>query len=286
MNEATLDINTLKSWIGRTKTRTDVIHPQPVALMNATLGHRTDPPREGYPLPLSWHWLYFLEARPPDELGRDGHTALGDFLPPVALPRRMWAGGRFDFHDSIRVGETIRKASTISKVERKSGRSGELCFVTVHHELFAGDDLRLSEDHNIVYRDDPAKDDPPAPPPEPTFEADTSETVTPDPVLLFRYSALTFNSHRIHYDVDYCRDVEGYSGLVFHGPLTATLLLDLASRHYGVETLANFSYRAISPLFDTDPFTISLCQHGNQLNLWASNPNGQLAMTASIDLIE
>ncbi|MBL6933228.1 MAG: MaoC family dehydratase N-terminal domain-containing protein, partial [Rhodospirillales bacterium] len=243
MSEATLDIDILKSWVGRSKSSCDVITPRPVVLMAATLGRVIDLPAQGDILPASWHWLYFLEARPRGELGRDGHSARGNFLPPVVLPRRMWAGGRFDFHANLRIGETIRKVTTINKVTRKSGRSGELCFVSVHHELFAGEELRLSEDHDIVYRGDPKEDDRPTPAPMPTEEAEFIETITPDPVMLFRYSALTFNSHRIHYDVDYCRDVEGYPGLVFHAPLTATLLLDLATRHCGEARLSNFSYR-------------------------------------------
>jgi 3-methylfumaryl-CoA hydratase len=283
MTEATLDIETLKTWIGRSETSVDVIRPQPVALMAATLGRKADLPDQGDPLPSPWHWLYFLEAKPRDQLGRDGHTALGDFLPPVALPRRMWAGGGFNFHSHIRIGETIRKVSTINQVTRKSGRSGELCFVTVRHELFAGDDLRLSEDHDIVYREDPSGENTPSPAPVPTEKADVSETISPDSVMLFRYSALTFNSHRIHYDVDYCRDVEGYPGLVFHGPLTATLLLDLATRHSGRASLSRFSYRAISPLFDTAPFTISLRHEEKGLILWAETPEGRLAMTATAE---
>ncbi len=280
MQTATLDIDILKSWIGRSKTSTDIIRPQPAAMMAATLDRNTDLPKDGSILPPPWHWLYFLEAKPRGDLGRDGHVALGDFMPPVALPRRMWAGGRLVFASPIRIAETIRKISTIVKVIRKSGRSGELCFVTVRHELFCGSELRLTEDHDIVYREDPTQQDAPPLPPIPSGAADVSETIVPDPVLLFRYSALTFNSHRIHYDVDYSRDVEGYKGLVFHGPLTATLLLDLAIRQSGPSAFSDFSYRAISPLFDDTPFTISLRRESNQLVLWAANSDGHLAMTA------
>jgi 3-methylfumaryl-CoA hydratase len=284
VDTATLDIEILKSWIGRSKTQIDVIRPQPITMMAATLGQSLPQLEDAAPLPPAWHWLYFLEAKPRGDLGRDGHAALGEFLPPVALPRRMWAGGRFDFFKPVRIGETIKKVSTINKIERKSGRSGELCFVTVRHELFAEEELRLSEDHEIVYREDANGDDaPPTPPPAPD-DAEVQETITPDPVLLFRYSALTFNSHRIHYDVDYCRDVEGYPGLVFHGPLTATLLVDLAERQSGQSTVSNFSYRAASPLYDNAPFTTALKREENRLILWAANPEGRLSMTATAEL--
>jgi len=284
MNAPTLDIGVLKTWIGNSKSSTDAIRPGPVALMAATLGLKDGLLEDGAPLPAPWHWLYFLEATGRDALGRDGHAALGQFMPPVDLPRRMWAGGKFDFRAPLCIGESIRKVSTINHVERKSGRSGELCFVTVRHQFFAGDELRLSEDHDVVYCQDrqPGEDSPT--PPLPPYEPDIIETVTPEPVLLFRYSALTFNSHRIHYDVDYCRDIEGYPGLVVHGPLTATLLLDLARRQAGAATLSDFSYRALSPLFHTHPFTIALRRDNNNLHVWATNPDGNMAMTASAHL--
>jgi 3-methylfumaryl-CoA hydratase len=281
----TLDIEILKTWIGRSESHSDVISLNPVQMMAATLGRTADIPKDGAPLPAAWHWLYFLAATPRDDLGRDGHAALGEFLPPVALPRRMWAGGCFDFQAPIHIGETIKKISTIKKVERKSGRSGELCFVTVRHQLFAGDELRLTDDHNIVYREDPTSKEPAPPTPAPS-EAEIREIITPDTVLLFRYSALTFNSHRIHYDVDYCRDVEGYPGLVFHGPLTATLLLDLATRNLAGRTITGFSYRAVSPLFDTSPFTIALAHEEDRMILWAETPEGHLAMSATVSIRE
>ncbi|MBL6941275.1 MAG: MaoC family dehydratase N-terminal domain-containing protein [Rhodospirillales bacterium] len=281
----TLDIEILKTWIGRSESHSDVISLKPVQMMAATLGRTVDTPKDGDPLPAAWHWLYFLGAKPRGDLGRDGHAALGEFLPPVALPRRMWAGGCFDFQKPIHIGETIKKVSTINKVERKSGRSGELCFVTVRHQLFAGDEMRITDDHNIVYREDPTSKEPAPPTPAPT-NAKIRETITPDPVLLFRYSALTFNSHRIHYDVDYCRDVEGYPGLVFHGPLTATLLLDLAMRNMEGRTFTGFSYRAVAPLFDTSPFTIALAHEEDGMILWAETPEGNLAMSATVSIRE
>lgn len=286
MTNTTMDNEKLRSWIGRSRTETDILHPKPCQLMAATLGWDTPPFQEGDPLPPAWHWLYFLDARPPAELGRDGHAALGAFLPPVTLPRRMWAGGRFRFSAPLILGEAVRKKSTIQDVNLKSGRSGDLCFVTVRHDLYRGDELCLSEDHDIVYRNDPSPGTEAPLPPLPEAEAEHTETVTPNPVLLFRYSALTFNGHRIHYDVDYCRDVEGYPGLVFHGPLTATLLLDLARRHGDSRTLKDFSYRAISPLFDTAPFTLALRRIQGGFSLWAINAEGRLAMTAKVEFTE
>lgn len=269
---------TLTDWIGRQETKTDCLTAAAAARMHVTLGKGGPPPGDGDPIPPAWHWLLFADAKPPAELGRDGHPRRGGFLPPVELPRRMWAGGRLAFAAPLPVGGEITRRSTIKDVTEKSGKSGALCFVTVRHEFSSGGAVCLTEEHDIVYREDPGPDAPAPTPPEAPGDADATETITPDPVLLFRYSALTFNGHRIHYDVDYCREVEGYPGLVFHGPLTATLLLDLAERTAG--KVAAFSFRAVSPLFDTAPFSIACKKDGDTLSLWAVNPDGRLAMTA------
>ncbi len=268
----------LTNWIGRTETRQDHLRCAPARLMAATLGQSQNF-REGDALPPLWHWLYFLDALPPSELGRDGHPKKGGFLPPVALPRRMWAGGRFEFHQPLRLGEEIEKRSSIIKLEEKRGRSGALCFVTLRHTLSQNGEATVTEEHDIVYREDP---DPsrPVPPPEMSPEgAAFSELVQPDPVILFRYSALTFNGHRIHYDVDYARNVEGYDGLVFHGPLTATLLVDLVTRHEGRPPI-RFEFRGLAPISGNAPFHIEGRRCDGGYDLWAKRADGALAMRA------
>lgn len=279
--EATLDPDVLRRWIGKQRSVTDVIHPQPVARMQATLDRPGALPQPGDPLPHAWHWLFFLEAAPLRELDRDGHTARGEFLPPVALPRRMWAGGRFKFIEPIRIGESINKRSTIKGVVRKTGRAGELCFVTVRHEFLCGSTLKMTEEHDVVYREDHDKNAPAPAVPAAPGEADERAQITATNVMLFRYSALTFNSHRIHYDLEYCRNVEGFPGLVVHGPLTATLLLGMAGAHRGEATPGEFEFRAVSPLFAGQPFTIARKKHDGQLQLWAANARGELAMRAT-----
>ena len=277
MTEATLDESVLRQWIGKTQSATDTLQVEPARLMQATLDR--DPTlNAGDPLPPVWHWLYFLSGAPMSKLGRDGHAALGEFLPPVALPRRMWAGGRLEFSKPVELGETINKSSAIQDIALKHGKSGALAFVTVRHTFTGPEgDERFTEEHDIVYREDPKPDAPkPAPVQAPTT-SQYSETVTPSTVQLFRYSALTFNSHRIHYDRDYCIDIEGYPGLIFHGPLTATLLADLAVRRNGNKPLKSFSFRAVAPLFDNAPFTI---HHDGEGTTWAETPDGGLAMKA------
>lgn len=270
----------VSAWIGRTETLHDTLKAQPARFMQATIG-RESTLQDGDALPPLWHWLYFLEAKPLGELGRDGHPKKGGFLPPVSLPRRMWAGGRFEFHAEAPIGAKVFKRSTIKDISEKNGRSGALCFVTVLHELFLEDGtLVLTEEHDIVYREDPHPDAPkPAPPQAPT-DAEISEIVNPSQVMLFRYSALTFNGHRIHYDVDYARSVEGYDGLVFHGPLTATFLVDLAVRTFG-QAPKTFEFRGLSPIADLHPFHIEGNRDGNTMHLWARRHDGVKSMQAT-----
>lgn len=280
--DKSLDPDFLSQWVGKTETAHDVIAPKPTHLMEMTLD-RQPSLAEGDPLPSLWHWIYFLSSAPMSGLGRDGHPAVGGFLPPVGLPRRMWAGGRFTFASPLPIGAQATKLSTIDKVALKEGRSGPLCFVTVRHQVSVRGEECFTEEHDIVYREDPAPGSPTPKPTAPPEDATVSETIIPSEVMLFRYSALTFNGHRIHYDLDYCRDVEGYPGLVFHGPLTATVLAGLAERSAG-KALRRFSFRAVSPLFHTAPFGIhgKLSEHGSGsgMSLWATTPDGHLAMSA------
>ncbi len=273
----------LKAWIGRSEERRDVAAPAPVAALAATLDHESPPWRDGEVPPLG-HWLYFLPLYRQSEVGADGHAKRGGFLPPVPLPRRMWAGGRLSWHEPLRLGADVRRRSTVADISHETGRSGELCFVKVVHEVFGDAGLAVREEHDIVYRG-PAPQagaEVPAKPAEPLPEAAWTRTITPDPVLLFRFSALTFNGHRIHYDRDYCRDVEGYPGLVFHGPLTAMLLVDLFLRHHPAAPLSTLSFRAQRPLFDTRPFAIRGRPRPGGATLWALTPDGLPAMTAEI----
>jgi len=304
----TLDLGILNRWRGRRRERDDTIGAQPVEFLRATLDQPWfDDLRIGAPLPCAWHWIFFLEAAPGRALGRDGHPLRGDFLPPVALPRRMWAGGRLEFAAPICIGEELRRVSTVADIARKTGRSGELCFVTVRHQFFSGSRLKMSEEHDIVYREDPAPGAPgtpgeqdsspaasaspsPAAPASPSpattgiiDSADTVARITPTPVMLFRYSALTFNSHRIHYDADYCRQVEGFPGPVVHGALTATFLAGLAAQHCGALP-RRFAYRALRPLYAGATVILSARQQGGGLQLQAADARGRLAMTAEMEL--
>ena len=270
--------NTVEDCIGRTRSSEERLSVQPARFLQATLDQQPSF-QEGDPLPPLWHWLYFLEAAQHSDLGRDSHPRKGGFLPPVSLPRRMWAGGRFQFHKQLRIGRHARKQSTITSIQEKSGRTGPLCFVTVEHQIFQENQLVLTEEHDIVYRDDP---DPQAPQPalQPAPEQrDIYRTIEPSPVLLFRYSALTFNGHRIHYDADYARTVEGYEGLVFHGPLTATLLVNLASEMMK-RPPKRFAFKGLAPIEGLHPFQIAGRMDGGAVSLWAERHDGVMAMTA------
>jgi 3-methylfumaryl-CoA hydratase len=224
-----MSLDKLKDWVGRTQATEDLAAPFPVRALAATFDADDPEPRSGDPLPPLWHWLYFLDAAPQSKIGADGHAERGDFLPPVPLPRRMWAGSRFSFDgEPVRVGDAIGRTSEIKSVEPKSGSTGSMVFVTVKHTISGPRGVSFVEEHDIVYRE-AAKpgEQPKAPRPAPT-DATWTRTIVPDPVLLFRFSALTFNGHRIHYDRPYVTGVEGYPGLIVHGPLQAALLLAYA----------------------------------------------------------
>ena len=268
----------IKDWTGRREVKTDVLHATPARFMQATLGEEPSL-GDSDTLPPSWHWMYFLEARPLGELGRDGHPKKGGFLPPVELPRRMWAGGRLRFHAPLLLGKGARKDSEITKISEKTGKSGQLVFVTVEHKVFQDGVLALSEDHDIVYREDPRGNDQAPEYPVAPASASVSEVFAPSQVMMFRYSALTFNGHRVHYDVDYAREVEGYEGLVFHGPLSATLLAGLACRTVG-KPLAAFQFRALAPIAGIAPFFLEGQRKGTSMDLWVRRRDGVMAMQA------
>jgi 3-methylfumaryl-CoA hydratase len=275
-----IDLDRLRAWIGRRREARERIAAAPLKGLAAALDRDEAEPGEGDEVPPGGHWLYFLEATRQSELGPDGHAARGGFLPPVPLPRRMWAGGRLRFLKPLRVGDEARRASEIREVSVKEGKSGAIVFVTVRHEIAGPAGLALTEEHDIVYRGAPASNPPPPPEPAPESAA-WRRTIRPDPVLLFRYSALTFNGHRIHYDRPYATETEGYPDLVVHGPLVATLLMDLCRRQQG--RLAGFDFRAVSPLFSGAPIALAgaPAADGRTAKLWAAAADGGLAMTAT-----
>lgn len=270
----------LNDWVGRCESGEDLITPAACARMAATLDR--EPPPAGAPLPEPWHWMAFLPQVRQSGLGEDGHPARGGFLPPVELPRRMWAAGRMRFEAPTPVGRTLRRNSEITRVADKTGRSGRLVFVTVRHTIT--DDvgkLLIEEDQDIVYRDAPAPGQPAPPGEAAPQDAAWRRRVDPEPVRLFRFSALTFNGHRIHYDRPYAIGVEGYPGLVVHGPLLATLLLDGLRHEGGVQRVAEFSFRAVRPVFDGSPFWVCGRDDGDQgFALWIEDHEGFVCMQA------
>lgn len=279
------DTSLLQQWVGSSEAASARIDARSAAALAATL----DCPfacGAGVALPALWHWIYFWSAAAQSELDCDGHPHRGGFLPPVPLPRRMWAGGRLTFAAPLPIDAEATRTSLVQSVIAKTGASGNLAFVTLKHDIAHQGTVCITEEHDIVYR---AMPQPgalgPAARPAPA-DAAWSRTVRPDPVLLFRYSALTFNGHRIHYDRSYVTEVEGYPGLIVHGPLIATLLADLLRRHLPAARMSAFSFRAVGPLFDTEPFT--LCGRpdpdGRTVHLWAQNVRGELAMQAEATL--
>ncbi|MBU4530323.1 MAG: MaoC family dehydratase N-terminal domain-containing protein [Hoeflea sp.] len=242
------------------------------------------PLEDGSELPFLSHWCQFHQAVALADVGPDGHPKVGDFIPDTGLPRRMWAGSRVEFLAPLHAGAALRKVSSVKAITPKEGRSGKLCFVTVSHEINADGVLCIREEQDLVYRE--AARGPAAGKPEwmeAPQGAQFSETVRPDPVMLFRYSALTFNSHRIHYDRNHSVETEGHGGLVVHGPLIATLLVDLLGRNASWHPLRSFCFKAVSPLYDTSPFEISGRMEDDGAILWAHSGTGGLAMEARVE---
>ncbi len=277
----------LRSWIGKTETQSDVATAVPYAALSATLDWPPGRPPVGTLLPPLWHWLYFLPLYRQSDVGPDGHAKRGGFLPPVPLPRRMWAGSQMEFRRPLRIGDELSRTSTIADVTEKTGSSGALVFVKVRHDVsMRGDPApAITEYHDIVYREAPKPGASPAAPRAAAASASWERVVVPDDVLLFRYSALTFNGHRIHYDRRYVTEVEGYPGLIVHGPLLATLLLDLVRRHAPQAVVTKFEFRALRPVFDIHPFTVcgqpAADARSPSISLWIRDHEGALAMDAT-----
>jgi 3-methylfumaryl-CoA hydratase len=275
----TIDLDHLRQWIGRSSQATDTVTAQLAKGLRATLFQEIGEPKAGDAAPWTVHWCLAQPVFPMSALSQDGHPARGGFLPPVPLPRRMWAGGELEFFDAVRVGDEVTRTSRIADVTMKTGSTGVLCFVSVDHLVTTPRGTALRERQDIVYRDmssgqsaAPAKT--PAPPPS----AQHRETHMADTVLLFRYSALTFNGHRIHYDRDYVTKVEGYPGLIFHGPLQAAFIIELAAKLHGGAAPKKFSYRGLQPLFEGSEFSVNANDSVTGMDLWTANSAGQPTM--------
>jgi 3-methylfumaryl-CoA hydratase len=281
LKEITMDLH---AWIGRTESVDDIVTATPCAALSALLDRPAERPVVGTPLPPLWHWLYFLPLHRQAEIGPDGHARRGGFLPPVPLPRRMWAGSQFEFHAPLRVGDAITRLSTIEDVTTKQGRTGSLVFVKVRHEVRSNGaaEPAIVEHHDIVYREARQPGDVEPPPQAAEAGAPWQRDIVPDDVLLFRYSALTFNGHRIHYDRKYVTEVEGYPGLIVHGPLIATLLMDLLRTHLPDAGVQSFRFKAVRPTFDLHPFRVNGAPQadGKTVRLWAQDHEGWLTMDA------
>lgn len=268
-------------WVGRVEERVERIGVPAVQAMAATLD-LDHAPAAGESLPPGWQWLYFNPPARRSGLGSDGHPQRGGFLPPIELPRRMWAGSRIRYLADLPVEAEATRRSRILKVENKVGKRGSLWFVTVEHTITSGERDCIIEEQDIVYRDATPPGAAPVAPVAYDGEAEWGRAVEPDTTLLFRYSALTFNGHRIHYDQTYTRHVEGYPDLVVHGPLTATLLQQLALEQGGGRSLASFDFRGVSPLFVSRGFRLEGREaEDGALSLWARGPDGELAMSAT-----
>lgn len=244
----------------------------------------------GDAVPKLWHWLFFLPQVKASDTGADGHPKTGGFIPTLeGMDRRMWAGSRFRFYNDLEAGRPAEKRSLVKNVALKQGRSGKLGFVLLSHRVFQDGRAVLTEEHDIVYKQAPASAVTVASINEglktPEKRAEWSETVKPDPVLLFRYSALTFNGHRIHYDRDYCRDAFGFPGLVVHGPLIATLLIELIRKNLPSARITEYAFRAHAPVFDFQTFKVEGCRDNDRVFLWAVNPDGMETMTAQAKLL-
>ncbi|WP_102958585.1 FAS1-like dehydratase domain-containing protein [Mangrovicella endophytica] len=273
-----------EEWKGKTLELEERCDAWPLRALQALLD-RSSEVEEGAPiLPLA-HWVYFPPLAPQSRIGSDGHPQRGDFLPPLPQPRRMWAASDISFLAPMRIGQRLKKIARIDDIAEKSGKSGTLVFVTVSNRYEANGQGLLEERQTLVYRDDPAPGEAPPPPKPAPTNAAWSQEVEPDPVLLFRYSAATFNGHRIHYDAPYASSVEGYPAPVVHGQLTATLmLLACLDANPGLQP-RRFSFRAVRPIFSGDRYFVegAPAEESGTFKLWARDADGALAMTADLE---
>lgn len=284
MDSASINADHLLPWIGKTEIREDILVPSKVSQWAAVLD-KTPQRGDQSTLPPLAHWIFFTPQASQTELGIDGHPELGGFLPPVSLPRRMWAGGRLVFRRELSVNQLVSRETTIKNIQVKEGRQGSLVFLTLLHRIGDAEGCAIEEEQDLVYRARSAETGnvatagPIYDEPTPEWE----ESITPNETLLFRYSALTFNAHRIHYDLPYAQEQEGYASLVVQGPLTATLLMDCATR-WLKQLPVQFSFRGVSPLFVNQPITLCAQRDGHTLSLWALGPDNRIGMTAQASL--
>jgi len=265
------DIGEAAALLGRTETRAADAHPEPAQLLRATLDRDSGGFEAGAPLPLLWHWLYFPPLIRQSRLGEDGHTRDSGLLPVVPfLPRRMWAGSRLRSDAPLRVGDRLTRHSEVTSLTPKTGASGRLLFVTLRHTLAGSSGGSVVEEQDIVLRE-PASGTPSSEKPTPAAPFDFEHVVTPTPTLLFRFSALTFNAHRIHYDHPYATEVEGYEGLVVHGPLLAVLMLDLLDRVHPEVHVDSFTFKALSPAFAPDPLSVKANATTAGFDVWVES---------------
>ena len=280
-----LDLEELKQWIGQRESDVDYVTIPAVHRLAATLDRDDPMPRNGDPLPIGWHFMLFPRVVRQSQLGTDGHPQRGDFLPPVPLPRRMFASKRTTAVDELRVGDEVKRESVIKDVTVKEGRSGTMVFVTVQTDFLSPRGVAIVEEQDLVYRGEPDRNAPPPAPRAAPGNPVWSRIIVPDPVLLFRYSALTFNGHRIHYDHPYVTESEGYPERVVNGSLTTLLALELARAH-GATPLKSMSSRAVRPMFVNRPFTV--CGEpgpdGKSVKLWAIDDQNALSMSVTADL--
>ena len=273
----------LSSWIGRREVVKDAVDPRSVAQMDALLGGEGHWPAAGTPLPFGWHWMYFAPRAPQGRLGLDGHPQKGGFMPPVPLPQRMFAETKLRFGTALRVGQEIICTREITKITEKNGLNGPLIFVELSEDVHVAGRLALRELRTILYRGAASQSRAPLPGPVPEApKSDWCRTIHPDPVALFRFSALTFNGHRIHYDRAYAVEAEHYPGLVVHGPFIALLLVNEGLQFCSEKTPLSFTCRALAPLFDDAPFDLAgkFREEENVMDLWAVREDGVIAMTA------
>jgi 3-methylfumaryl-CoA hydratase len=277
-------LDKLKDWIGCKESAVDYVTIPAVHRLSATLDRDEPMPKAGDPLPIGWHSILFPRIVRHSQIGADGHPSRGDFLPPVPLPRRMFAGKRISFLADLQVGDEVWRESAITDIKVKQGRSGQMVFVTVKTDITSPRGLAITEEQDIVYRGEPDKNAPPPAAQPAPGKAVWTRTVTPDPVLLFRYSALTFNGHRIHYDHPYVTGTEGYPDLVMNGGLTTLLVFELARTH-ATTALRYISSRNVRPLFVNRPFT--LCGEpaidNKTARLWVVDEDGALALNAEAE---
>ena len=281
VEDARDDARDWKRWIGLGHTSADRITASRVAAWDATLDHDVAPPRDGDVAPLGFHWTLAPPMARESDLGPDGHPRRGTFLPPIPLPRRLWAGSRISFNQPLRVGDRVERKSVITAIEEKQGRTSPLVFVTVRHRFQTDDGVAIEEEQDLVYRELAAPTARPDGIVDPSDAAVWRRTIHPTETLLFRFSALTFNGHRIHYDRRYATEVEGYAGLVVHGPLIATLLLDLMQTHMPGVAMERFQFKAMRPTFDTSDFAVCGTPETNDhCSLWSTDNQGARAVEA------